>query len=133
MALYNIHFEIAIPCREAELIKYAGNCWFYAKVLMMNVFYDIAEKNNLDFEIIKEVMGADKRVGKTHLDVEHQGGRGAGGHCFIKDFEVMKIMYGECKGFEEGYEFLIKAIKYNRFLLKSTDKSLRILKKVYGD
>ncbi|MBU1202639.1 hypothetical protein KKH39_01150 [Patescibacteria group bacterium] len=81
-------YNKVMQVENAEMIKYGGNCWFYFKVVFMNMFYDLAEKKGLDFETIKEGMKHDLRIGPTHLDVIHQGGRGAGGHCFIKDFEA---------------------------------------------
>lgn len=126
-------YNVEIPCREAEMVKYAGNCWFVAKVLMMNIFYDIAEANKLDFDIIKEVLGADKRVGKTHLEVNHQGGRGYSGHCFPKDFEALRQMYEKISGgYYSGGEFLKSAVKYNNDLLHSTNKGLDIWEEIYG-
>jgi len=124
-------------CRDAEFVKYMGNCWFYFKVLSMNLFYDIAKDKNLDFDLMKEMLGADKRVGDTHLDVEHQGGRGAGGHCFIKDFAALKEMYinmDSCKGNYNtfGDELIRAAESYNKSLLFKSGKSLDLLEGVYG-
>ncbi len=132
-------YEAMVPCREAELVKYMGNCWFYAKVMMMNTFYDIAVHHGLNFDNIKEMLAADKRVGRTHLDVVHQGGRGAGGHCFIKDFAALREMYesvlsdeGSSAWSKEGLEMLKGMEKYNINLLRKTGKNLDLLEGVYG-
>jgi nucleotide sugar dehydrogenase len=131
--------EAIVPCREAELVKYMGNCWFYAKVLMMNAFYDIASHNNLDFDCLKDMLAADKRVGRTHLEVVHQGGRGAGGHCFIKDFAALREMYEELakvspdnNRLSDGLKMLAQMEKFNFDLLKETGKSVDLLEGVYG-
>jgi UDPglucose 6-dehydrogenase len=81
-------YNLITKAENAEVIKYGGNCLFYTKVVFANILYDLIEKHNLDYDLIKEAMMADPRIGKTHLDISHQGGRGAGGHCFIKDFEA---------------------------------------------
>jgi nucleotide sugar dehydrogenase len=132
-------YEAIVPCREAELVKYMGNCWFYAKVMMMNVFYDLAEYNKIDFDHVKEMLAADKRVGRTHLDVVHQGGRGAGGHCFIKDFVALREMYEKLAEANPGkkrnadcLEMLKKMERYNIDLLQETGKNIDLLDGVYG-
>jgi UDPglucose 6-dehydrogenase len=125
--------EYIIPAKEAELLKYAGNIWFYMKVLTINMIYDIARGNKIDYDIVKEAMKGDPRIGDTHLEVLHQGGRGAGGHCFIKDFEAFKEMYKNVEGFEEAENLLNRASDYNKKLLKSTKKDIKLAKGVYGD
>ena len=122
-------YETIIPCKEAELIKYAGNIWFYYKVLVCNMIYDVAENNGLDYDLIKDVMSADRRIGRTHLDVIHQGGRGAGGHCFIKDLVAFKGMY--VMNDKEGLDLIVAAEKYNQYLLGKTGKDTELLKGVY--
>ena len=54
-------YEAIVPCREAELVKYAGNCWFYMKVMLINAVYDIASQYGLDYDNIAEMLSADKR------------------------------------------------------------------------
>jgi len=131
-------YEKLCPCEEAEFVKYMGNCWFYAKVLMMNIFHDIAIEYNLDMGLMKEMLGADKRVGKTHLDVLHKSGRGAGGHCFIKDFAALRSMYETSKGDNmtesevQGFNMLLAMEQYNRELLYESNKDLDLLEGVYG-
>jgi hypothetical protein len=132
--------EAIVPCREAELVKYMGNCWFYAKVLMMNAFYDIASHNNLDFDCLKDMLAADKRVGRTHLEVFHKGGRGAASHCFLKDFAALKEMYIEAadgenngkKSLNAGLDMLSRMELYNISLMRETGKDLDLLEGVYG-
>ena len=123
-------YEAIVPCREAELIKYAGNCWFYVKIMLLNVVYDIADKNGLDYNIIKDAMAADKRIGRSHLEIEHQGGRGAGGHCFIKDFAAFKQMAIGATN-DKGLDFLEAAEEWNKHLLRKTKKDLDLLNGVY--
>jgi len=135
-------FETIVPAKTAELIKYAGNCWFYFKVMIMNIIHDIAVKNGVDYEQLKDAVAADKRIGRSHLDVVHQGGRGAGGHCFIKDFAALREMY--VKQFETernnndphyiaGLNLLRAVEEFNKSLLLETGKDKDLLKGVYGD
>lgn len=78
-------FERIVKSEEAEMIKYFGNNWFAVKVVFANQMYDLCKKVGIDYEVVKEGAAADKRIGRTHLDVVHKGGRGAGGKCLRKD------------------------------------------------
>ncbi|HSE34725.1 MAG TPA: NAD(P)-binding domain-containing protein, partial [Candidatus Paceibacterota bacterium] len=82
---------------EAELTKYGGNCYLYMKVVYMNMLYDLAEKHGARWDAIAANMTGDPRIGASHMQPVHQydhmggdRGRGAGGHCFIKDFAALR-------------------------------------------
>ena len=119
--------------REAELFKYIRNCFFYTKVVFMNMAYDLAEKNGCNWDSIHEIMSADPWIGNMHIDPVHKSGRGAGGHCFIKDFAAFKEFYKQAVGDEAGLEALNGFEKKNIDLLLSTNKDLDLLKGVYGE
>jgi len=127
-------YSLITKVENAELIKYGGNCWFYVKVVFMNMLYDLIEKHehDLDYEHIKEGMAHDLRIGPTHLDVVHQGGRGAGGHCFIKDFEAFIEMFQDTQ-MDEHLEILKKLRDLNVQYLRDSNKNLDLLKGVYGE
>lgn len=78
-------FERIVKSEEAEMIKYFGNNWFAVKVVFANQMYELCTKVGIDYEVVKDSAAADKRIGRTHLDVLHKGGRGAGGKCLRKD------------------------------------------------
>jgi len=126
-------YKIICSAQEAELIKYGGNCWFYFKVIFINMLYDLAKKNNCKWENIQDTMTADPRIGGTHLNPVHQGGRGAGGHCFIKDFAAFSEFYKKHIGDELGLKVLESLKDKNIDLLVSSDKDLDLLKGVYGE
>ncbi|MCX6796386.1 MAG: hypothetical protein NTW06_02715 [Candidatus Falkowbacteria bacterium] len=119
--------------REAEMIKYGGNNWFYFKVVFMNMLYDLANELGCRWETIRDGMAADPRIGRTHLDPIHKNGRGAGGHCFIKDFAAFTQIYKEKVDDELGMKLLEAMKEKNLDLLLSTDKDLDLLQGVYGD
>jgi len=124
-------YKLITKAENAELIKYAGNCWFYCKVVFVNMLYDLAQKHKLDYDIISESLSHDSRVGKTHLSVSHQGGRGAGGHCFIKDFETFIEMLSEAN--LDKQKSVAEAIRdLNIDYMRMTGKDLDLLKGVYG-
>jgi UDPglucose 6-dehydrogenase len=124
-------YGLVTKVENAEMIKYGGNCWFYVKVVFMNMFYDLIQKHDLDFEHIKEGMAHDLRIGPTHLDVVHQGGRGAGGHCFIKDFEALIEMFKDVE-MDDQLEILENIRNLNIQYLRDSNKNLDLLKGVYG-
>ena len=119
--------------RDAEMIKYGGNNWFYFKVVFMNMLYDLSNELGCHWETIRDGMAADPRIGRTHLDPVHKNGRGAGGHCFIKDFAAFSEVYNEKVGDEMGAKLLEAMKEKNIDLLLSTDKDLDLLQGVYGE
>ncbi len=125
-------YELICTSREAELIKYGGNVHLYIKVVFMNMLYDLATKHNLNWDVIKEAMMADARIGSSHMDVVHQSGRGAGGHCFIKDFAAFKEEYVKAVGDTEGSLLLESLQRKNNKLLKESGKDLDLLEGVFG-
>jgi UDP-glucose 6-dehydrogenase len=147
-------FELVCTSTEAEYIKYGGNNWFYIKVLFVNMLYDLSQKDGCDWEVIRDGMAADPRIGSSHLmpvhasgtlgsdnyhllpkeDTKVKGGRGAGGHCFIKDFAAFARLYQEYfPDDEEGGAVLTSLEKKNIQLLTSTGKDLDLLRGVYGE
>lgn len=87
-------FERVIPATEAELVKYFGNTWFSVKVVFANQMYDLCKKVGADYDLVRESVSADKRIGPSHLDVFHGGYRGYGGACLPKDTLAI-IQFGE--------------------------------------
>ena len=82
-------FEKIIPASEAEMVKYYGNNWFSVKVIFANQMYDLCQKIGIDYEIVKECVIPDKRIGRSHLEIWHKGYRGFGGKCLPKDLKAM--------------------------------------------
>jgi len=82
-------FERIIPATEAEMVKYFGNTWFSVKVIFANQMYDLCQALKIDYDTVKECAAADKRIGRTHLDIFHKGYRGYGGKCLPKDIKAL--------------------------------------------
>lgn len=87
-------WERVMRAREAEMVKYFGNTWFAAKVVFANQMYDFCQAMDIDYDTVKESASADKRIGRTHLEVIHKGYRGYGGKCLPKDTRAL-IEHGE--------------------------------------
>lgn len=78
-------FERIVPAKTAEIIKYFNNTWFCTKVVFANQIFDFCQKAGVDYDTVKECAAADKRIGRSHLDIWHKGFRGYGGACLPKD------------------------------------------------
>lgn len=121
------------PSKEAELIKYGANCFLYFKVIFANLLYDLSQSYGNDYETVKTLVGADPRIGMSHLDPINKSGRGAGGHCFIKDFEAFIDFYKKQVGDEKGIGALEALRDKNVELLRQSNKDLDLLLGVYGE
>jgi nucleotide sugar dehydrogenase len=127
-------YTLICNSEEAEFIKYAGNCLSYVKVVFVNMFYDLAKKfPEVKYDIVKKAISADPRIGSFHLDPVHKSGRGAGGHCFIKDFAAFTNLYEKIMNDTFGTEALRAFEKKNKHLLKTSGKDSDLLRGVYGD
>ncbi len=130
--------ESICTAEEAELVKYAGNVHLYIKVVYMNMLYDLAKKLNVDWDSLAENISADPRIGTSHMHPVHASGhsakqgRGAGGHCFIKDFAALRELYEKNFGDEAGISVFSALEKKNIDLLKQSGKDLDLLEGVYG-
>lgn len=90
-------FERILPAKEAETVKYFGNTWFATKVIFANTIYDLCQKLGINYDRVMEAAAADKRIGRTHLEVWHKGKRGFAGRCLPKDMKAF-IKFAEKQG-----------------------------------
>lgn len=134
-------FQMIMSSRDSELVKYAGNVFLYSKVLFMNTLYDVVKESGGDFESVRLALGNDPRIGESHTQPIHKSGhdeteasgkRGAGGHCFIKDFEAYRQYYKSTVGEDHALSMLTAMTNYNNDLLRETNKDLDLLEGVYG-
>jgi len=115
---------------ETELIKYAGNVFLTMKVIFANMIFDVCKSRGLNYEDVAAGFGADQRIGHSHLTIDSTG-RGAGGHCFIKDLEAFRQIYEESTGNDRGTKLLAAMIQKNNQLLNESGKDLELLKDIY--
>lgn len=125
-------YNVICSAREAELIKYARNCAGVTRVLFTNLLYDLAQSQGAEWRVVQEAMAADPDNGPTYTNPVHKSGRGAGGHCFIKDFAAFREIYENSVNDELGVEVIKALEEKNIDLLLSTEKDLDLLQGVYG-
>lgn len=81
--------------KTACFIKYFCNCFFAAKVSLMNEFYQIAQAENIDWDIAMNGFLTSEWVNPMHTMVPGPDGNlGFGGKCFPKDINAF-IDYAE--------------------------------------
>lgn len=122
-----------MSAHDAEFVKYAGNCFLFTKVMYMNILHNLVTSTGGDWGSIREALIHDPRVGPSHTEPVHKGGRGAGGHCFIKDFEAFRAMYDDKVDDIFGSKILEAMKDKNIKLLVDSNKDIELLEGVYGD
>jgi len=82
-------FTQIVPSREAEMAKCMTNAFLAIKVTLANEMYDLCSALDVDYELVREVVAADPRIGASHLDVQADGYRGYGGTGLPRDVKVL--------------------------------------------
>lgn len=86
---------------EAEVIKYASNVFGAIKVSFGNMLFDVcdgiktSDGLQINYENVRDALGADPRIGPAWLDVNHGSYRGFGGYCFPKDLKAFTEFVNE--------------------------------------
>jgi len=135
-------YNFLVNSREAELVKYMGNNFLFLKVVFANIVYNLARRKKVNYDIVADIVGYDSRIGHGHLavkdnsDLAKKPGRGAGGHCFLKDMAAFAEMFKEepLKSREDklAAAFLDQAVKLNNRLLLDSKKDLDFLAAIYN-
>jgi len=111
-------YDAIMPAKEAELLKYINNVHGAIEVIEANHFYEVCQKEGLDYDRVLKGTLASKWVGvpmgRNYRNVHLRNYRGYGGKCFPKDVNAW-IEY--CK--EQGIDATLpKAVrKMNRRVL----------------
>ncbi|MEK7530588.1 MAG: hypothetical protein AAB573_01875 [Patescibacteria group bacterium] len=132
-------YTAIVPARTAELLKYAGNCFLATKVVFMNLLHDIATHEGVEWSELRDALIRDPRIGESHTEPVHESGhggeagRGAGGHCFIKDFAAFRTHYESRIPVDSAGIKALRAIEEKNIdLLRTSGKDLDLLRAVYG-
>ena len=106
-------YSVRKSAQELILAKYFRNSFLATKVAFFNQIYDLADKMGLSYDLIREVVADDERIGRSHTDITEE--RGFGGHCFPKD--TMAITK-TAKKHKSRLTLIEQAIKYNNEIRK---------------
>jgi UDPglucose 6-dehydrogenase len=127
-------FTYTVDASSAELYKYAHNLNGYFRVILANLLHDLGATAGAKWSDVKQMMDTDVMMSPYYNDPIHNGGRGAGGNCFIKDMAAFRHMYETAvAGDSLGLAVLQALEKKNRELLDATNKSQDLLRGVYGE
>ena len=75
---------------EAALVKYTINSFLATKVVFMNEMFALSKKIGSDWNVIRELLALDNRIGHSHTRVPGPDGfYGFGGMCFPKDTSAL--------------------------------------------
>ncbi|MFA5954788.1 MAG: hypothetical protein WC817_04610 [Patescibacteria group bacterium] len=121
-----------VDAKTAALIKYGGNVFRYFKILFVNSLYELCQAEGVDYEKVREALVADPFIEESFTQAVHEGGRGVGRHCLIKDFAAYRALLQETSHDPKLIDFLLSAENYNKELLENSGKDIDILKGVYS-
>lgn len=117
------HPVLIMDVRSAEMTKYASNALLAAKISYMNEIANLCEKVGANVTLVRQGVGADRRIGHQFLFP----GVGYGGSCFPKD---IKALIHTARQYGTRLEILEAVESVN-------EKQKRVLvdkvKKVYGE
>jgi UDPglucose 6-dehydrogenase len=118
-SLPNLKVVHKCTAEEASIVKYATNSFLATKVSFFNHLYDMCEASGQDFDIVRQLVCQDVRIGTSHSMVPGiDGERGWGGHCFPKDTSAF-VRYARTLG--QDFDLLETAIEYNNKVKKVVD------------
>jgi UDPglucose 6-dehydrogenase len=125
--------QFIIPTEAAELFKYAHNIHGYMRVVLSNMLYDLAGALKTDWTNVQEIMNVDPMMSPYYNAPVHKSGRGAGGHCFIKDMAAFAELYRTLLPDDKHGQEVIQALEAkNLELLAKTNKDQDLVEGVYG-
>ena len=97
------------------------------------MFYDLGTAHGIDWTDVEAMMQVDPMMSPYYNSPVHKSGRGAGGHCFIKDMAAFRGQYEALLTDDTlGIKVLTLLEEKNRALLKETGKDQDLIRGVYG-
>lgn len=139
-ALPKAPYELITSSLNAELIKYGSNAYLFTKIVFSNIFFQLVEKRGGDWEVVREAIGKDPRIGPSHMDLHLKDDpagvyrrRGAGRSCFIKDWAELSELYADAFPGDTNAIAALRGLEYkNAELLREFDRYIALLEGVYG-
>jgi UDP-glucose 6-dehydrogenase len=125
--------DIVSTSTEAEIFKYCHNGSAYTQIVFFNMMYELTRALKADWNVVYEAIQSDSLIAKRYSNpFDKKGGRGAGGHCFIKDFAAIRELTQKLGHDSVGLSVLRAQEAKNNELLSTTGKDTDLLEGVYG-
>lgn len=97
---------ISMTNKEAELAKYAHNCMGAVKVTYCNIIKELCEKENVNYDKVREGFLMTGFINDTHTQVPGPDGKyGYGGSCFPTNMKAFRRYLSRLKSVEAAYFF----------------------------
>lgn len=104
--------------KEAELAKFAHNCFGATKVTYFNIIHNLCEKLGANYYEVRDAALLTGYINEEHTRVPGPDGKfGYGGKCFPENINAMKNYLHEHR-FDEEFEFF-QAVKNLNFKYRS--------------
>lgn len=118
MSQESLNTVLHCSIQEAALAKYSINSFLATKVVFMNELALLSNELDCDWNVIKEAVSLDRRIGTSHMQVPGpDGDYGFGGMCFPKDTSALLKCAEEV---DAKLSILDTAVKTN-LILRLTD------------
>jgi len=95
----------------AELIKLAENAYLATRVTFFNSLYDICEQLDVDYDLLREGLTLDERIGKSHSFVYGDNRGWSSSKCLNKDVPALVTV---ARGLKVPMKFWVGLIEQNR-------------------
>jgi len=89
---------ILTDTKTAEMIKYVSNITLASQITIANEIYNICKTLGIEYNVVKEAILLDKRIGSNINVPGPDGNCGFGGKCFPKDLNAL-IYLSKQKGY----------------------------------
>ena len=80
---------IHVNRKTSEMIKYTANVMLTSQIGIANEIYQICKRLDIDYNVVKDVVLLDDRIGKNISVPGPDGDLGFGGKCFPKDLNAL--------------------------------------------
>lgn len=112
---------IRVSPSEAEMMKYFHNAFNATRVVFANIFYEMCQKQDINYDKVKEAFLKQNYFPDEYLDVKPEL-RGYGGACLPKDVKAMQKF---CDIHNLGFNFFNMIDTENNKFKKTVFKGMR--------
>lgn len=114
--------QMRVSPSEAEMMKYYHNTFNATRVVFANVFYEMCQSLNIEYDKVKEAFLKNNNMPDEYLDVKPEL-RGYGGACLPKDVKASQQF---CDAYQLPFEFFKLLDEENSKLKKTVFKGMRL-------